>query len=281
MEHIRITVSTESTQSGYRSHPDLIRPGSVVSSATTKPKVVTAASPPVHSFFAPRSSAAAATDTTKVRRQTQYPDGKARDSLEHWTWKDPGRSSRSNNDETIASASSSSSAVVTTMCTSSKKPSIKAKLALYDLDGTLIKTKSGRPFPKDESDWNWWDVSAVKRKLSEMRAEGYDIVVISNQKLVPAKLDKWRKKFQQICQDVRSKNVKTDTITLTDPLFFLLGQLPDDVPLRVLAATGDDEYRKPRVGMYEVLESVYADKGMEIGECFLSSSNDGEKLGRS
>lgn len=37
--------------------------------------------------------------------------------------------------------------------------------------------------------------------------------------------------------------------------------------MRVLAATGDDEYRKPRIGMFDILEEIYADRGMEIGKC--------------
>lgn len=64
------------------------------------------------------------------------------------------------------------------------------------------------------------------------------------------------------------------TRVIVNRLFFVT-QLPSDVPLRVLAATGDDEYRKPRIGMYEVLELLYADKGMEIGEFHKDASTVG------
>ena len=30
---------------------------------------------------------------------------------------------------------------------------ISNKMAAFDLDGTIIKTKSGRRFPKDKDDW--------------------------------------------------------------------------------------------------------------------------------
>lgn len=36
--------------------------------------------------------------------------------------------------------------------------------------------------------------------------------------------------------------------------------------MRILAGTAEDEYRKPRIAMYQVLEQVYAEHGMTIGE---------------
>ena len=37
------------------------------------------------------------------------------------------------------------------------------KVAGFDLDGTLIKTKSGRTYPKNENDWDWWNPSVPKK----------------------------------------------------------------------------------------------------------------------
>ncbi|KAJ9105946.1 hypothetical protein QFC19_003280 [Naganishia cerealis] len=79
----------------------------------------------------------------------------------------------------------------------------KIKIAIYDLDGTLIQPKSGARFPKDARDWKWWDPN-VKAKLAEVR-------------------DK-----------------------------------------QVLAATAKDEYRKPGIGLYELLLNLYESKGLEI-----------------
>lgn len=32
-------------------------------------------------------------------------------------------------------------------------------IAGFDMDGTLISTKSGAKFPKNADDWQWWDKS--------------------------------------------------------------------------------------------------------------------------
>lgn len=55
---------------------------------------------------------------------------------------------------------------------SSSSPSTKPiKIAMYDLDGTLIEPKNGKGFPKSATDWKWWDVR-VKPKLTEAHAQG-------------------------------------------------------------------------------------------------------------
>lgn len=48
----------------------------------------------------------------------------------------------------------------------------KVKIAMYDLDGTLIEPKSGAKFPKDGGDWKWWHAK-VKPKLAEAYEQGF------------------------------------------------------------------------------------------------------------
>lgn len=49
------------------------------------------------------------------------------------------------------------------------------------LDGTLISTKSGNVFPKDVSDWKLWSAK-VSPKLQQLHADGYKIVIFTNQR---------------------------------------------------------------------------------------------------
>lgn len=50
-------------------------------------------------------------------------------------------------------------------------PRQSSKVAAFDLDGVLIKTKLGGTFPKDRNDWIWWR-PFVKDKLVELDKEG-------------------------------------------------------------------------------------------------------------
>jgi DNA 3'-phosphatase len=59
---------------------------------------------------------------------------------------------------------------------SSSKDIPSSKLALFDMDGTLIVNKLGRRV----SDWEFFD-SSVPQKLKALSAEGFRIFIISNQ----------------------------------------------------------------------------------------------------
>jgi len=47
------------------------------------------------------------------------------------------------------------------------------------MDGTLIKVKSGKKFPKDKDDWIFYD-EKVKEKLKEYYEMDYAIVIFTN-----------------------------------------------------------------------------------------------------
>ena len=48
------------------------------------------------------------------------------------------------------------------------------------MDWTLIRTKSGKNFATSSNDWTWWD-DKVLPKLKKLHADGYRIVVFTNQ----------------------------------------------------------------------------------------------------
>ncbi|KAF2127312.1 PNK3P-domain-containing protein [Dothidotthia symphoricarpi CBS 119687] len=115
----------------------------------------------------------------------------------------------------------------------------KRRIAAFDFDSTLVTPASGKKFGKDATDWKWWHGS-VPGRLKKLHEEGYVIAIVSNQGGISLKSD--------------PKTVKSDQKRLADfksKLSAVLTQL--DLPISVYAATGRDQYRKPRVGMWQEL----------------------------
>lgn len=50
-------------------------------------------------------------------------------------------------------------------------PTGSAKIAAFDLDGTLIATRSGNTFPRSKDDWRLWRGN-VKARLQQAHADG-------------------------------------------------------------------------------------------------------------
>jgi hypothetical protein len=55
------------------------------------------------------------------------------------------------------------------------------KVAGFDLDGTLIVTRSGKRFAKDKDDWKWLHATLVREKLAQLARDGFTLVIFSNQ----------------------------------------------------------------------------------------------------
>ncbi|KAM0728010.1 Bifunctional polynucleotide phosphatase/kinase [Formica fusca] len=107
----------------------------------------------------------------------------------------------------------------------------RSKIAAYDMDGTLIKTKSGLVFPKDCNDWQLL-YPDVPGKLKQLHTNGYKIIIFTNQAGLSTgkfKISDFKLKIENI---VRKMNV----------------------PIQVFIAVGKSIYRKPRIGMWELLE---------------------------
>ncbi|KAF7302559.1 hypothetical protein HMN09_00890400 [Mycena chlorophos] len=115
------------------------------------------------------------------------------------------------------------------------EPKSSTKVAALDLDGTVIVQSF------NGVDFRWWN-KCVPGKLAELSKEGYSIVFFSNQAGLKSDLtrDKWKKKVGSIA-----------------------AALPD-VPFRIFAALKKDKYRKPDVGMWEELETLFAADNVEI-----------------
>ncbi|KAI9569087.1 polynucleotide kinase 3 phosphatase-domain-containing protein [Boletus coccyginus] len=119
-------------------------------------------------------------------------------------------------------------------------PPARPRVALFDLDGTVIKW-SGRKRGKGTKalEWEWWRQS-VPGKLKELYQDGYAIVLISNQAIYAAALRDWKKKIPLIAD-----------------------ALPD-VPFHIFAACAKDGYRKPMPGMWYELERIFKEQHVDI-----------------
>lgn len=106
------------------------------------------------------------------------------------------------------------------------------KIAGYDMDGTIIKTKSGNVFPKTIDDWQII-FPEVPDKLKSLHKDAFKICFFTNQGGIARgkiKLDDFKGKIKQIVAKL-------------------------GIPIQVFIAVGDGLYRKPRTGMWEHLKN--------------------------
>ena len=102
------------------------------------------------------------------------------------------------------------------------------KLAMFDIDWTIIKPCNGRTFPKDRYDWQWLNDS-VKNSIQNYEKLGYTIAMISNQSKIWKcimidniidSLELSNKPIKIISMDKKTHN--TDHITTSLQVFFTL-----------------------------------------------------------
>ncbi|XP_076064471.1 polynucleotide kinase 3'-phosphatase isoform X2 [Oratosquilla oratoria] len=119
------------------------------------------------------------------------------------------------------------------------------KVVGYDMDGTLITTKSGRVFAKDYDDWQLL-YAEVPGKLKALLNEGYKIVIFSNQAGIA--------RGKQTAEGIKGK---------VNAIMKKLG-----VPMQVFISTGKGQYRKPALGMWHSLcEQFNGGMHIDIKKC--------------
>lgn len=122
----------------------------------------------------------------------------------------------------------------------------RSKIAGFDMDGTLIKTKSGGRFAKTPDDW-MLNYQNVPKKLKELHENGYKVVLFTNQRGISknkVRIPDFKKKIEDIIERI-------------------------GIPIQVFAATSNSIYRKPRIGMWNALcESKNGGVKIDVSESF-------------
>ena len=109
----------------------------------------------------------------------------------------------------------------------------KTKIAAFDLDYTLIKTKSKKLFPIDKNDWEFL-YENVPSKIKQLYDDNFTIVIITNQMGIS-----------------KGKVNKEDFLFKINNIYKSL-----NIPLILLAATHDNEFRKPRIGFWKLIKKL-------------------------
>ena len=105
-------------------------------------------------------------------------------------------------------------------------------VAGFDIDGCIIKTKSGKKFPTGPKDWAFL-LDCVPAKLKELHNDGTKLVFFTNQAGIEKK--------------------KVDVLELQTKFEDIINNL--GVPVLVFIATGENHYRKPSAEMWKYMEN--------------------------
>lgn len=111
----------------------------------------------------------------------------------------------------------------------SKGVKASEKVAAFDMDGTIIKTKSNKIHPVDTNDWQII-FREVPKKLKEQLEKGFKIIFFTNQ----ASIGNGKTKIEDF------KNKITNIVDVLQ------------VPVQVFISTGKGFYRKPASGMWKI-----------------------------
>jgi len=129
-----------------------------------------------------------------------------------------------------------------------KKEEYKKNIAGFDIDGTIIKTKSGKKFPINENDWKFL-YNNIKTKIEEIPND-YSIIFITNQSKLYSKLGFNEEFYNQI-------KIKYENI---------LKEINRDITIFITAGS-NSIYRKPYIKIFEDYIKEYdKEKSYYVGD---------------
>ncbi|EKE37575.1 hypothetical protein ENUP19_0248G0105 [Entamoeba nuttalli] len=114
----------------------------------------------------------------------------------------------------------------------------KSKIVSFDLDGTLVTTKTGKTFATSSEDWKWLNEKVIPTLQQEVERDA-KIVIFTNQKGIMSRGEINTKKCDEFCQRIEH----------------IIKQLAMyEIYVQVFVAISDNIYRKPLPGMWSLLE---------------------------
>ncbi|RKP32371.1 PNK3P-domain-containing protein [Metschnikowia bicuspidata] len=148
--------------------------------------------------------------------------------------------------------------LVTYLESAKEVKSYKVKIAAFDMDDTIICSKSGFKWGRGPNDWKWRTDTIIPVLQRKTASERYVVVIFTNQKSISV-----TEYLTTLSKSFRNFAIKVGQILAS------LNVALKGVPVLVFAASGrpgisqhhrsSEEYhehsRKPRTGMWEELES--------------------------
>lgn len=123
-------------------------------------------------------------------------------------------------------------------------------VVFFDLDGTIITTKSGKVFPKDKHDWKL--ISGVRALMLDLMHDDTQIIIVSNQGGIEQKFVK-KEDFEEKMHNI---------IKALD--------LPNEIYCYYCPTTDkQDIYRKPQAGMFYIAaleHGIFLQNSVFIGD---------------
>ena len=120
-------------------------------------------------------------------------------------------------------------------------PQKNKKIVSFDLDDTLISTKSKKKYPISADDWI--EINNSKNRLTETFKTS-NIIIFSNQSKIKGQEEKIKSKFEQVIN------------------YFQL-------PLTVYISGNYDHYRKPNIGMFQLMLKDFYNDNINEFETFI------------
>lgn len=130
------------------------------------------------------------------------------------------------------------------------------KLGCFDLDGTLVNTKSGANFARGSSDWCWFE--NAKDKVTREVEKGTILVIFTNQGGVTASQGEISKSYTNLKERI---NLVVASLgkTVEYPLVLAAPKRPGGKQKVISSAEKHEKMRKPATGMFERMEEFLKD----------------------